>query len=43
MTVVLITLQQGGAGGLPDSDDDGFIDLVDLCPNQPETFNGILR
>ena len=27
---------------LPDSDGDGFLMLQDLCPNQPETFNGIL-
>ena len=36
------TLPGSGDGGAPDSDGDGFIDLVDLCPNQPETFNGIL-
>ena len=36
------TVPGSGAGGLPDSDGDGFIDLKDLCPNQPETFNGVL-
>ena len=29
------TLPGSGIGGAADSDGDGFIDLVDLCPNQP--------
>ena len=26
-----------------DTDGDGIVDNVDLCPNQPETFNGISK
>ena len=37
---VLIHLQDYGKN-TADSDDDGFADFLDLCPNQPETFNGI--
>ena len=27
--------------GTADTDDDGYPDYMDLCPTQPETFNGI--
>lgn len=31
-----------GTGAELDSDGDGFSDLVDTCPNEPETVNGVL-
>ena len=31
----------GDDSGVPDSDGDGINDYNDLCPNQPETFNGV--
>ena len=39
MTVVLTLLVTNK--GNPDTDGDGINDFVDLCPNQPETFNGV--
>jgi len=30
------------SSGTPDSDGDGIPDNLDSCPNQPETYNGIL-
>ena len=33
----------GDNKGTPDSDNDGINDYNDHCPNQPETYNGILR
>ena len=29
------------AEGIADTDGDGYPDFMDLCPNQPEVFNGI--
>ena len=29
-------------GGTPDTDGDGLNDVIDVCPTQPETFNGVL-
>ena len=40
MTAALI-LHHSDGKQTPDADGDGFADYADLCPTQPETFNGI--
>ena len=37
----LAACENSGTGAELDSDGDGFPDLVDACPNEPETLNGV--